>query len=361
MPTDVIIIGQGLAGTALAWTLLRDGRRVLVIDDQAPGSASRAAAGLYNPITGPRMVLSWNAHRFFPYLEPFYRSLEQALGIGLLHPLPIYRPFASVEQQNDWAGKSGDEHFRPFVLRCETASRANGEVRDPLGGLGIGTGGYLDLPALLPAFRRYLEQQGSLLAESYRPGELRIGAQGAEYGGHKAEFIIFCTGYRLPPGGWFDWLPLRPVKGETLLLHTGRDLQTIYNKGCFIIPLGEGRCRAGSTYTRGDLDPAPTEGGRQELEAEIKSLYIPDFGVVGQEAGIRPATPDRRPLLGMHPKIARMGVFTGLGSRGVSMAPLLAGMLAGHLFGGAGIEADVNINRFISLYFDPDSEQVAVC
>ena len=71
---DFLIIGQGLAGSALAYQLLQAGQKVLVIDNQYANSASRVAAGLLNPITGNEMKKTWWADRLFPYLFQFYRK-----------------------------------------------------------------------------------------------------------------------------------------------------------------------------------------------------------------------------------------------------------------------------------------------
>ena len=51
---DTLIIGQGLAGSLLAWLLVRAGQRVCVIDDAHASSSSVVAAGLINPLAGMR-------------------------------------------------------------------------------------------------------------------------------------------------------------------------------------------------------------------------------------------------------------------------------------------------------------------
>ena len=58
---DVIIIGQGLAGTVLSETLARRGSRVLIFDAPLEGRASWVGTGLVNPIVLRRTVLSWRA------------------------------------------------------------------------------------------------------------------------------------------------------------------------------------------------------------------------------------------------------------------------------------------------------------
>ena len=56
---DHLVIGQGIAGTVLAQTLLQQGKTVLVVDDASLSQASKVAAGLYNPVVFKRLVKSW--------------------------------------------------------------------------------------------------------------------------------------------------------------------------------------------------------------------------------------------------------------------------------------------------------------
>lgn len=361
MKCDVLVVGQGLAGTALAWSLIRAGKSVLVIDRVNPASASMAAAGLYNPITGPNLALAWDAHRFFPVIEPFYREIEKETGESFLHPMPIYRPFNSAAQQNDWSGRWSDPRYNPFIASFSAFSKGDPVLRDPWGGLTLAGGGFLDLPMMLSCFRSFLAQRGMLLDEHFDAGHLTVGSGNVLYKAHRAERIVFCTGHRLPPGSRFDWLPLKPLKGETLLLKVDADIETIYNRGCFIIPLQKGLCRAGSTYNRNDLSTVPTENGRSEIEKKLNNLISASYDVVGQAVGIRPASVDRRPLLGFHPEFPVLGVFNGLGSRGVSMAPVLSRIMTRNLLQGTPIEMSVKINRFNSLYFASNSDSSEEC
>ena len=55
-PQTYIIVGQGVAGTLLAYFLLKAGQNVIAIDNYHKGAASNVAAGIINPITGRRYV-----------------------------------------------------------------------------------------------------------------------------------------------------------------------------------------------------------------------------------------------------------------------------------------------------------------
>ncbi|MFN5920895.1 MAG: FAD-dependent oxidoreductase, partial [Bacteroidota bacterium] len=64
--TEYIIVGQGLAGTVAAFSLLKAGKKVLVFDEKREFTASKVAAGMFNPINPKRMVKNWNAEVFIP-------------------------------------------------------------------------------------------------------------------------------------------------------------------------------------------------------------------------------------------------------------------------------------------------------
>ena len=80
---DFVIVGQGLAGTTLAWQLLRRGRSVLVIDREGGVTSSRIAAGLITPVTGKRLAKSWRWEELYPAAVAFYRSLEAEIRVLL--------------------------------------------------------------------------------------------------------------------------------------------------------------------------------------------------------------------------------------------------------------------------------------
>ncbi len=61
MTHDVIIIGQGLAGTVLSETLADAGLRPLIFDVPLNGRASVVATGVVNPIVLRRTVPSWRS------------------------------------------------------------------------------------------------------------------------------------------------------------------------------------------------------------------------------------------------------------------------------------------------------------
>jgi glycine/D-amino acid oxidase-like deaminating enzyme len=66
--------------------------------------------------------------------------------------------------------------------------------------------------------------------------------------------------------------------------------------------------------------------------------------VIEHWCGVRPASRDRRPILGV--TAPGEAVLNGLGSRGVILAPWCARHLAEHLFDGEPLDPEVSVSRF---------------
>jgi len=66
---DYLVIGQGLAGSAIALQLLKRNRKFMVLDQPHQNNSSAVAAGIFNPITGKKWVKTWLAEQLFPYMR----------------------------------------------------------------------------------------------------------------------------------------------------------------------------------------------------------------------------------------------------------------------------------------------------
>jgi glycine/D-amino acid oxidase-like deaminating enzyme len=169
--------------------------------------------------------------------------------------------------------------------------------------------------------------------------------------GITARKIIVCQGVYGQQDPYFDWLPFRPVKGEVLTLEIpGMPAGSIINRGVFVLPLGNERFKVGATYHWKHLTWEPTPEARSELLEKFGALIKLPYRITGQQAGIRPATADRRPIIGLHPAVKTLGILNGLGSKGVSLAPLFAQYFVDYLEKDKHLPDEVNISRFFSLY-----------
>lgn len=345
MNFDYLIIGQGIAGTNLAFTLLEHGHKVLIVNQFQKHSSSRAAAGLFNPITGRKLTKTWLADNFFPYLHEFYPQKEQKLGISFFHKSPIYIPFDSIEKQNTWVGKSAEPNFQPYILKSPS-DKYQGSLNNHFGGMELQQSGYVDTKVYLNASADYFKAKGVFVEGLVTPQQLDISKQQVTWEGHTFRKAIFCDGAANADHPLFSWLDYRRVKGEILRIKfNDGGFDQIINRGCWLIPLGDGSYKVGSTFDFRNLDTEPTEKGRSQVIEKLEALTSLSYQILEHWAGIRPATYDRRPFIGLHPEHPQVGLFNGMGSKGISMTPYLAQHFYEFLEMGKELMPEVELNR----------------
>lgn len=344
MEIDFLIIGQGIAGTALGYRLEKLGQKILIFDQPESNRSSRVAAGLYNPVTGRKMVKSWMAEYLFPVIEPFYAEQEQATGRKFLMKERIYRPFLSIEEQNEWMGHSSDPKIGMFVEEIFSESQYP-ELRDPFGGVLLKNSGWLNINEYLDGMVHYFGDR--IVKTDFDESQLEKTTQGWKYGDILAKSLIFCNGLGALKSSFFKYLPFAPVKGEILEVAQDFDPDFILNRGVFRVKLSPGIYRVGSTYTWHDLDSGPSESAKSELLGKLIDLInVPVESVISHKYGIRPATRDRKPFLGKHPQEESVYIFNGFGAKGVSLVPYFSEIMTQYLIKSQPLPAEVDIARY---------------
>ena len=339
---DLLIVGQGIAGTVLAYHALTAGLEVHVVDGDLPGSASRVAGGLINPVTGRRIRKSWQYDALFEELCVTYRNMEQLLGISCLHELPIYRLLPGKEDVNNWEIQRLEEAYKSVM--GPVVAVTDNRVQPHEGAGVIKKGAWLDMVGLLQSFRNYLSDQGAFTCSSFDYGDIH----GNTWTDYSFDKVVFCEGYKGINNPFFPSLSLRAAKGETAVITIeGNDLEYVINKNMLLIPLGNGHYKAGATVEHNE-STVVTEKGRQELEEKISSVMAAPFRLIRQEAGIRPTVRDRKPLLGASIIRPDVYIFNGLGTKGVSLAPYFARQLLDHLLQGTPLQAEVDWRRHLT-------------
>jgi glycine oxidase len=348
---DHIIVGQGLAGTCLALQLIRQGKKIIVFDEPEKNRASAVAGGLFNPITGKRLTKSWNADEIFAYLFTFYKEAELSLDRQFFYPQPVYQPFISIEEQNDWMARSEGRELKNLIDRVFTSSAYGSQSYDEFGGIRINQTGYLDTNLFMRSVRNLLEKQHAYQEKFFNSDRLRISNDKVSYENLDASSIIFCQGIGSLNGPIFGWVPIIPLKGETITISLSEKPKAIFNRGVYILPRGIGNhYLVGATYKPNDSTDGVTSEAKAEMEEKATSLIKMRFLTITQNWGVRPSTKDRRPILGSHPLHKNVVIFNGLGTKGVSLAPYFSDLLANWLEGKAEIPWEVNIERFKALY-----------
>ncbi|WP_457669150.1 NAD(P)/FAD-dependent oxidoreductase [Thiolapillus sp.] len=351
---DYLIIGQGLAGSLLAWRLIEAGKKVLVVDDNHASSSTRVAAGVINPLAGKRFnhdprILDW-----LECLECTYDKLARLAGQPFLEGKPMLRLFREEEQWRYYRRLPGQKGISTLLGPSFSADKAPQPVQAPLGGFIQHRTGYVRLPALLDFFRKWLHEQGALQSAAMGFADIHRKSDGMGWQDTRAREIIFCGGYRDMSNPWFCYLPFAPDKGEILTLQqkpeTGSgDLpDMIINASTWLLPVDNGRYRLGSTHNHKEQNSRASEQGvRQLLTGMEQLLDNPQFlTLVKSEAGVRPATSDRQPFLGTHPEHPQLHIFNGFGAHGSLTIPWYSKEMAKWLIDRQPLPENADIVRF---------------
>lgn len=349
---NILIVGGGLAGTFLATECLCAGHQVTLMDQPVADSASRIAAGLYNVITGRKAGRTWLAEELLDTLNAFFdRPLLEPLRKHFLS-FPIYRVFKSPGEFNDWSVHSQDAAYNNWV-RHQPTPRLPDLLHNPLGGLEILPCGWLQTGPFIDEMKILLQQKmglkvlkGRLEHANLDPSQGRLNHAGHTY---VYDDVVFAEGVGICTNPWFDWVTVWPLKGQVMEIEVpGLDLDFVLMRKLFFLPKGNNFYTVGATYEREFTETGPTEAGIAELSELVKAAIKLPFRVVNARAGLRPTTPNRRPVLGTHPEFSRLHVLNGLGTKGVLQGPWAAQMLRRWLDGElADLPKQLDVKRFL--------------
>lgn len=345
---DTLIVGQGLAGSLLAWELSQAGETVMVIDNGHRHASSWVAAGLINPVTGMRMVKSPHTEAWLAAADSHYKGLEAYFSIRFHHQLPMWRIFTNTKQQQAWQERLREVDYRPYLSEIKDVAQIT-PYRSEFGVGKVSQTGYIDTKLLLTTLKDWLEQRKSYLQTDCDYSSIRVEEKGASVGELKARRLIFCEGARAVDNPWFTGLPLSPVKGEILTVEYQQTLpKVIANFGKWLLPLSERQAKLGASYDWEHRDQEPTEKAREHLLEELDRVTDSKLNVrvIEHEVGLRPNSRDRLPLIGCHPEQQTVWIFNGFGSRGSLMIPYYAQQFSRHLLTGDPLEADCDIARW---------------
>lgn len=347
---NYIIVGQGLAGTVLAHTLLKHNKTIVVIDAPHLSKASKVAAGLYNPVVFKRLVKSWMADELLHCMDVFYPEMEQLLNTKFYFKREIVKPFSEEHEKTLWLKKSKEDigkYLSPIIEQHFLSEI----IYNPIGTAEVIKAGNINPALFIEASRNYFEAEKIVIEEIVDYNSLLVENNNVRYKNIRADKIIFCEGCKATDNPYFGRLPFKLTKGETLTIRIPQlDEQNIeskvINKGVFILSLGNGTYKVGATYEWDDLTELPTEKGKSFLVAQLDKVLKVNYEILNHEAGIRPTVKDRRPLIGLHPQYSALAVFNGLGTKGVMLGPYFAKQLVEFLENNIPLNKEVDIARF---------------
>ncbi len=343
--TEVLIIGQGLAGSWLSWYLERAGISFIIIDDADPSGASRHAAGLINPVTGRRLVKTWLIDEMMPFALEAYQAMGSFLQTDLISETTIIDFFPTVQMMLAFEERCASDSI--YLHKGEDATAFEFWFRYDMGWGSIRPSYLVQTEKLLISWRGHLLKKGKLRDERFDISRLVLQDSFIEYANIHASYIIFCDGIGSATNIFFGKLPFALNKGEGLLVEINDiPANTVFKKGMSIVPWEENIYWIGSSYQWEFPNVQLSETFRQFAENWLRNFLRVPFKIIDHFAAVRPATLERRPFVGFHPKWSKVGILNGLGTKGCSLAPYFAAQLTEKITRKEEIDPLADIRRF---------------
>jgi glycine oxidase len=338
---DVVVVGGGVIGCAVARELGRRGARVVVVERGRVGAeATRAAAGMVAPQAecerpGPVLHLGLASRALWP---AWAAALEEESGVDVEYRRDgiLYAALAPVE-------------LRVLAARARW-QRAAGLRVERLGGRAARR----LVPVLAPGVRAAFlfpddhrvnnERLGAAVAGAARAAGARIlegtavlavlARRGRVAGVRTARGRIAAPTVVNAAGAWAPAATLPrgvpppsvfPVRGQMMVLRAAPGLlpRALYSLAGYLVPREDGRILAGSTRERAGFERRVTAGGAAAVLAAACALAPAVGGLAfeGAWAGFRPGTPDGVPLLGPSGALPGLVYATGHYRNGILLAP----------------------------------------
>ena len=376
---DVVVVGAGVIGGAVAYYLSREGAKVRILEQEAIGSgASAHATGSISMVgaeftPGASFAEALESYRMFPDLVS---ALEEETDMDLMYQRKPSLRLALDEEEEQLI-----EELRTWQMDLRPTQWIDGdEVRklEPRLSQNILKAAYEEESAQLDSYRltlalgRASEKRG---AELHLRKVTGLMTDGARVTGVKTTGGDFsCGTVVLAAGAWSAefgsdlnfQIPVRPLKGERLLLkYEGDPLPVLISspKRGHMISRLDGLLSVGSTggrdYDKQELflgvefDRVPTEAAKLELLQRAIDVFpaVESAQLIQQLAGSRPLSPDRIPIVGPVPGWDGVMLATGHATKGIHLAPITGRVIADYILRGK-TDVPADMDAFLPSRFD---------
>ena len=368
LPAHTIVIGAGVSGLLMAWSLANRGIQVTLLDKSAPlAGASGNPRALLAPKMTPIHHVDEHLHTIgYLYSSRLYRLLnakaEQESGASILEPTGaldlLIKANIGTEQIADYPDDMAT------TLSCEQAQNASGlKTQDLSENLYLPQSGLVNPQALKDTILTHplihfqqldvtsiSETEESVCIEGNNQDKqtISISAENvvicAAFESHELDKRIFdCRKIR----GQLSWftptvaqltsLPKIPLKysGYCALFTAQTDDKTLIN-----MIAGAPYLLLGASFIRNDTDidirKEEHKISRDKLVTaipEMDSVIPTDLSLWQGRAGIRTQTPDYHPIVGVLTNSKRMWVMSAMGAKGYAIAPICAEALTDMMLG----------------------------
>ncbi|MBD2343546.1 glycine oxidase ThiO [Anabaena subtropica] len=340
MTRDIVIIGGGVIGLAIAVELQLRGANVSVLCRDFPSAASHAAAGMLAPdaeqITdGAMKSLCWRSRSLYP---EWTSKLEDLTGLktgywpcGIL--APVYERQGNKGVEVEGCGESPAYWLEAAAIH---------QYQPGLGAEVVGGWWYPeDAQVNNQALARVLCTAAETLGVELKDGmtvEGLLQHQGQVVGVQTNTGIIRAEHYVLAAGAWANELlplPVSPRKGQMMRVRVPEFVpelplkRVLFGENIYIVPRKDRSIIIGATSEDVGFTPHNTPAGIQTLLHNAIRLYpqLQDYPIQEFWWGFRPATPDELPILGTS-HCGNLTLATGHYRNGILLAPVTATLIA---------------------------------
>jgi glycine oxidase len=339
---NIVIVGAGIVGCAVAYELASRGARVSVVDSRGTGlGATRASAGILAPyIEGHLAPLRTLGARSLGLYDSFINRVVADSGheveyerTGTLEVALNSNEAAALCAAARTLAELGVAHA---VLDASETRRLEPQLRtDVAAALLLHEHGYVAANALTRALARAALKHGA----SFTTAPVVSVHGGDPPWVVTADDTMQADAVIVAAGSWSGSLAgdsgfpaVKPIRGQLLKLRLASPpaSRVIWGSHCYVVPRHDGTVLAGATVEDVGFDETATASGVQHLIAESMALMPVLRDAVFEEVrvGLRPMTRDELPAIG--PSSTQRQVFyaTGHYRNGVLLAPLTAALMA---------------------------------
>lgn len=354
------VFGAGISGNAIANSLVKRGKNVLLIDPFVSEEAPGAPAALVNPATGRHARLSWKSRECMSSLKNHIDELNRETGKNdLVSFSGVIRP-AITEKLAENFKVSLEKYDWPAGwirwIEPEDVRNLNPEIAPNYGGLFVDAGFTVFVDRYQNVYRRYLRKKGvecryeaARYLHDASSGRFTVQFESGEK--MSAEHVIVAAGHRTP--GFEDWnyLPLHRVKGQIVTFKTKKELNWNHAVSAmgYTLRTGKKELVTGSTYEHKFTGLETTEHAYHLIRKKLAKM-LPGIAKnaerKGQMAGVRVTTPNKLPVIGRHKEKKNLCIYTAMGSKGLLFSEYVGAILADHLVNQAPVPPDLDTVRF---------------
>ena len=322
-----LIIGQGIAGTMVAYMFQQKDISFMVLDSGKINSASRVAAGMFSAISGRRKTFDEEMFRKQKFAIETFKQLEKLLCVNILYEENIYNIIHTEKEKTETLDRTKDEKFN---LQIELNPLPIENIKAAFGAIAIKNSGWVNCELMLDTYRSYLATNNSFSIVDFKYDELEIRNGSFYYKDFEAMNIIFCEGYQLQKNPFFENENIIPCKGDIIeLKHLNHGNKKILKRnGCFVIPTNDKTVKTGSTYLWNNSDELPNSSDVEELKNKVNDILSNDFKIIAHQSAIRPTTKTREVIAKQHSVFKNMFMLNGLGTKGIIQAPYYANYIS---------------------------------